>query len=185
MKIIITYIYILFATSNIFAQIDFNVVKQDVTCNRTALGDAEVNVVITNPPYVYLWNTGDTTNSINDLNEGNYSVLITDGLGNDTTVNIQILLSVCEMAPELAFTPNNDGFNDTWSINNSQYFPEAKFMVFNRLGQLVFFRKGEYELWDGRDLLGVPVPDASYYYVIYHQGSDEGTIIKGSVTIVK
>ena len=73
MKIIITYIYILFATSNIFAQIDFNVVKQDVTCNRTALGDVEVNVVITNPPYVYLWNTGDTTNSINDLNEGNYS----------------------------------------------------------------------------------------------------------------
>ena len=183
-KISAIFLFLLFCGVS-FSQITFNVIKKDVKCNHKEYGDVEVVVTSTNTPYTFLWSTSDTTSSIHDINEGVYSVVITDGSGNDTTVVIEVKLIVCEMAPELVFTPNNDGFNDTWSINNSQYFPEAKFMVFNRLGQLVFFRKGEYELWDGRDLLGVPVPDASYYYVIYHQGSDEGTIIKGSVTIVK
>ena len=174
-----------FAIISAKAQISFSIVKQDVTCNRQDLGNAEVNVISTNPPYSYLWNTSDTTNSVNNLNEGNYSVLITDGLGNDTTVNIQILLRVCEMAPELVFTPNNDGINDSWSIQNYEYFPQSKVMVFNRLGQIVFQQSGIYEDWDGKDIFGVPVPDASYYYIVYHDKKDEGTIIKGCVTILK
>lgn len=185
MKKIITYFILLFSLHTASAQITFNVVKQDVKCNRTDFGDAEVNVTITDPPYFYLWNTGDTTNAIHNLNEGTYTVLITDDSGDDTTVTIQINLLECEMSPEIVFTPNNDGINDTWSIQNSEFFPQAKIMVFNRLGQMVFQQNGIYEPWDGKDLFGVTVPDASYYYLVYHNGKDDGTIIKGSVTIVK
>jgi gliding motility-associated-like protein len=185
MKKVITYFVLLFLFNTSFAQIAFNVVKLDVKCNHADYGDAEVNVTLTDPPYVYLWNTGDTTYAIHDLNEGTYSVLITDGSGDDTTVVVQINLLECEMAPEIVFTPNNDGINDTWSIQNSEFFPQAKIMVFNRLGQAVFQQNGIYEPWDGKDLFGVTVPDASYYYLVYHNGKDEGTIIKGSVTIVK
>lgn len=185
MKRLITYFSLFFAIISAKAQISFNIVKQDVTCNRQDLGNAEVNVTSTNPPYSYLWNTNDTTNSISNLNEGNYSVVITDGLGNDTTVNIQILLRICEMAPEIVFTPNNDGINDSWFIANSEYFPKARFMVFNRLGQLVFEQNGLYQSWDGKDLFGITLPDASYYYVVYHDKSDDGTIIKGTVSVLK
>lgn len=185
MKRLITYCFLFFAFISSNAQISFNVIKQDVTCNSQDLGNAEVNVISTNPPYTYLWSNNDTINSIDNLTVGNYSVLITDGLGNDTTVSIQILLRICEMAPELVFTPNNDGINDSWSIQNSQYFPESKVMVFNRLGQIVFQQNGLYQDWDGKDLFGFPVPDASYYYIVYHDKKDDGTIIKGSVTILK
>ena len=185
MKKTIIYLVLFFAIHTASAQIDFTVVKQDVKCNRTDLGDAEVNVLVTNPPYFYLWSTGETTNSIHNINEGTYSVLITDDSGDDTTVTIVIKLNECEMNPELVFTPNNDGINDWWFINNSQFFSEAKVLVFNRLGQKVFEQKGEYKPWDGKDLFGVTLPDASYYYIIYHKGDDEGTIIKGSVSIVK
>ncbi len=185
MKRLITYLFFALFVNAALAQITYTVIKRDVTCNHQDLGDAEVNVISANPPYSYLWNTSDTTNSINNLNEGNYSVLITDGLGNDTTVNIQILLRICEMAPEIVFTPNNDGINDSWSIQNYQYFPESKVMVFNRLGQMVFQQSGLYQGWDGKDLFGIPVPDASYYYIVYHDKKDDGTIIKGSVTILK
>lgn len=185
MKRIITYLFFFLAVSIASAQINFNVIKRDVKCNHSDFGDAEVNVTMTDPPYFYMWNTGDTTNAIHNLNEGTYSVLITDDSGDDTTVVIQINLLECEMAPELVFTPNNDGINDTWSIQNSEFFPQAKIMVFNRLGQMVFQQNGIYEPWDGRDLFGVTVPDASYYYLVYHNGKDDGTIIKGSVTIVK
>lgn len=185
MKRLITYLFFALFVNTALAQITFSVIKRDVTCNHQDLGDAEVNVISTNPPYSYLWNTSDTTNSINNLNEGNYSVVITDGLGNDTTVNIQILLRICEMAPEIVFTPNGDGINDDWFIQNSEYFPESKVMVFNRLGQIVFQQSGLYQDWDGKDLFGIPVPDASYYYIVYHDKKDDGTIIKGSVTILK
>lgn len=185
MKKILTQLFLFFLVHTAFAQINFTIIKQDIKCNHTDFGDAGVNIVVTNPPYLYLWNTGDTTNSINGLVEGVYSVLITDNSGDDTTVAIQIKLLECEMAPEIVFTPNNDGINDTWSINNSQYFPQAKVMVFNRLGQIVFSHNGEYKPWDGKDIFGIAVPDASYFYLVYHKGNDEGTIIKGSVSIIK
>ena len=185
MKKLITYSLLMLLCSFSFAQITFNVIKEDVECNHAKLGKAEVFVTSTNGPYTYLWNDGQITNSIINLQEGNYSVLVTDVDGNDTTVNVEIKLTICTMAPEIVFTPNNDGINDTWSINFSQYFPEAKFLIYNRLGQKVFEHKGLYEPWDGKDLFGISVPDASYYYIIYHDSADDGTIIKGCVSILK
>lgn len=185
MKRVITYIFLFFVVNSAFSQITFTVIQQYVECNYQSYGAAEVHVTSTVTPYSYLWNTGDTTNSISNLNVGNYFVVITDSLGNDTTVSFDIKLRICEMAPEIVFTPNNDGINDTWFIANAQYFPKARFMVFNRLGQIVYEQKGLYQTWDGKDLFGITLPDASYYYVIYHDKSDEGTIIKGAVSVLK
>ena len=185
MKQIITYLFFVFGVQSSVAQITFNVLKQDVQCNRIEFGRAEVFVTSSITPYTYLWSTGDTTSAIQNLSERSFSVVITDGLGADTTVNIEILLRVCEMIPEIIFTPNNDGINDTWFIQNSEFFPQAKIIVFNRLGQKVFQQNGIYEAWDGKDLFGVTVPDASYYYVVYHNHADEGSIIKGCISILK
>ena len=181
----ITFSLFLFLCNVSFAQISFSVSKQDVKCNRTALGELEISVTSSLGPYSFNWNTGDTTSTLQNLNEGVYTVLITDDVGNDTSVSIEIKVSQCEMAPEIVFTPNNDGINDTWFILNANYFSKARFMVFNRLGQKVFEQNGLYQLWDGKDLFGVTLPDASYYYVIYHDQSDESSIIKGCVSIVK
>jgi gliding motility-associated-like protein len=168
-----------------FSQITFNVIKKDVKCNHQDYGELKIVVTSTNAPYSFLWSTSDTTSSIQNINEGVYSVVITDGSFNDTTVSFEVKLIVCEMAPEIVFTPNSDGINDSWFIMNSQYFSEAWFLVYNRLGQKVFEKKGLYEPWDGKDLYGVSLPVASYYYVIYHDQSDEGTIIKGCVSVIK
>ncbi|HEY0031605.1 MAG TPA: gliding motility-associated C-terminal domain-containing protein [Bacteroidia bacterium] len=177
--------FLFLMTSSVSAQITYNVVKQDVKCNNSEYGNIEINVTSTNSPYTYAWNTGQTSASILDLPAGTYSVLITDAGGDDTTVTIVINSLVCEMGPAIVFTPNGDGINDEWSISNSQYFPEALILLYNRLGQKVFEHKGLYEPWNGNDLLGLAVPDASYFYVIYQDKSDEGTIIKGSVTVIK
>mgnify|MGYP003394624007 CR=1 FL=1 len=185
MKTIYLYSLFLLVGKMSLSQISFNVIKKDVQCNQVEYGEAEVVVTLTNPPYSYLWNTGQTSNVISGLNEGTYSVNITDSIGNDTVLTIDIKLVICLMAPEIVFTPNSDGINDTWFIQNSQYFPQTRIMIFNRLGQRIFEQNGLYEPWDGKDLLGVTVPNASYYYVIYQNHSDEGTIIKGCVSILK
>ena len=35
------------------------------------------------------------------------------------------------------FTPNNDGYHDTWNIKTLQDYPEAEIFVFDRFGKLI------------------------------------------------
>lgn len=168
-----------------FADINFSFVKKDVECNFSSLGKIEVTIVSTNPPYSFVWSGGQTTSTINDLQPGNYSLTITDGSGNDTLVLFSIKEIICEIAPEIVFTPNGDGYNDTWQIGNIQYYPENLILVYNRWGQKVYEHQGIYEPWDGKDLLGVPVPDGVYYYVVYQDKNDKKSIKKATVSILR
>jgi gliding motility-associated-like protein len=64
-----------------------------------------------------------------------------------------------------AFSPNNDGINDTWRIQKLDTYPEADVSVFNRYGQLVFKSRGYSNEWAGT-YDGKPLPVGTYYYVI-------------------
>jgi len=176
---------LLVANKSTFSQISYTIYKVDVGCNNSSLGEIEINVTPTNPPYTYVWNSGQTTNLIENLSVGNYSVTIIDDLGNDTIITVSIIENECEMIPAIAFTPNGDGINDTWFIQNYQYFPNALVQVFDRLGALVFEQQGLYEAWDGKSPLGTPLPDASYYFIVFKDKSDKSAIKKGTVSIVK
>jgi gliding motility-associated-like protein len=183
MKKLLPYIF-LFLASGLSAQIEFTIIKKNVKCNNKEYGSITINVTSTNAPYTYSWSSGQTTSSIAGLTLGTYSVTITDNLGNDTLGIVYIGVEECNMAPDLVITPNDDGVHDVWSIDNAEFFPQARVLVYNRLGQKVFEHNGYYEPWDGKDLFGVPVPDASYFYVIWQKASDEHSIIKGSVTVL-
>ena len=41
-----------------------------------------------------------------------------------------------------AFTPNNDGLNDTWGIPNLNLYAKCDVKIFNRYGQLIFHSTG-------------------------------------------
>ena len=56
------------------------------SCN----GSASVNILCGTAPYVYAWNTGDTTASVSGLCSGNYSVTVTDDNCNDTVFSFTI-----------------------------------------------------------------------------------------------
>jgi len=64
-----------------------------------------------------------------------------------------------------AFTPNNDGVNDTWNIPMMPAFPLVEVSVYNRYGQLVFFNKGYTKQWDGT-FKGVAQSSGVYCYII-------------------
>jgi len=66
----------------------------DVTCSGNCDGFAAINQVLGGfEPYTYLWSDGSTESSLNNLCAGPYSVEITDNIGNQTTVNFNILPS--------------------------------------------------------------------------------------------
>jgi gliding motility-associated-like protein len=165
--------------------INFSIKSRNSTCNGANDGRAEIVVDQQNPPYTFLWNFGSGDRIVSGLGPGNYTVGISDDLGNDTTAQVTIMENPCEISAEIIFTPNNDLYNDTWSVNNINYYPDNLIMIFNRWGQKVFESKGVYEPWDGKDLLNIPVPDNSYYYIIYEDKDDKEPVLKGTVSIIR
>jgi hypothetical protein len=58
-----------------------NTTQTDVLCNGQATGSATVAVNGGTAPYSYLWNNGQTTNTITGLTAGTYTVTVTDANG--------------------------------------------------------------------------------------------------------
>jgi len=64
-----------------------------------------------------------------------------------------------------AFTPGEDGVNDTWGIPEIRFFSGARISVFERSGQRVFYTEDPDVRWDGtyRDK---ELPVGTYYWVL-------------------
>ena len=80
-----------------------------------------------------------------------------------------------------AFTPNGDGVNDTWVIDNITLHENAKVMILNAEGDVVFKSVGYQVSWDGT-YKGRNLPFGTYYYAINLGNSRE---YKGFVMILK
>ena len=71
-----------------------------------------------------------------------------------------------------AFTPNNDGINDTYVIARSEDFPNNTLQVYNSLGQLVYEAEGYKNQWDGTMSNGKRVARGSYMAIFSKDGSE-------------
>jgi gliding motility-associated-like protein len=63
------------------------------------------------------------------------------------------------------FTPNGDGYNDTWEIPYLNNYPESTIKIFNRWGQELYSSNGNLNPWNGT-YKGKDLPTADYYYII-------------------
>ena len=76
-----------------------------------------------------------------------------------------------------AFSPNGDGTNDIYTIENIEFYPENTFTVFNRWGNKVFESTPYTNTWDGTSQFGTAygeqLPESTYYYVLDPGTGDE------------
>lgn len=64
------------------------------------------------------------------------------------------------------FTPNGDGFNDTWNIPTLKGHPEAVIYIYDRYGKLLTqFTPATSEGWDGT-FNGKPMPSTDYWFTV-------------------
>lgn len=136
----------------------------------------------------YIWSDG-STNETFKVSEGDTTVWVkvTDA---KNCINIDTFkLLPCPIAfdPDkipAAFTPNNDGRNDTWLIPGIEQYPKAVIEVYDRWGRLVYRSKQGYgDPWDGSTTKGKVAMDA-YFYII--NLNTKGTNpITGSVTVIR
>lgn len=118
----------------------------------------------------FLWNTGDSTQTlvINDYQL--YTVNITTP--EDCSLEDQV--EVVEFCPPAiyipnAFTPDGNGVNDLFFVNGHQ-LAEVEMMIFDRWGELIFQSNGL--PWNGT-VNGRDAPDGVYpYRVIYRYYTD-------------
>lgn len=116
-----------------------------------------------------------STNYILTLTD-NHSCVISD------TVLITVLPTLFNGIISSVITPNGDGFNDNWYIENLKYYPENEVTVYNIYGHIVYSKKGYNNDWQGT-YNGNPLPDGTYYYIVKIDELNTG--IKGSLDILR
>ncbi len=119
-----------------------------------------------NPPYEYSLDSlnWQGENLFTDLNEGEYTVYIIDNNGcvNSETFNIT---EAIEIDIPNFFTPNNDGYNDTWDIDGIEKLPESVIRIYDRYGKLLILYNASDPGWDGT-YQNKRMPSTDYWYVV-------------------
>ena len=69
------------------------------------------------------------------------------------------------------FTPNGDGFNDTWHIINFDKFREAEIQIFDRYGRFITQLTQNTQGWDGT-YNGKPVFATDYWFLMIYEDKD-------------
>lgn len=156
---------------------------QGTTCIDNHDGSIDVFIDGGVGDYSYLWSNDAITQDIYNLPGGEYYLQLMDQNGCTRVDTFFVNSSTIDcIDPPNAFTPDGDGYNDTWVLDNIQNYEGATIQIFNKWGTLIFESDHNYEPWDGT-YEGNPLPSATYYYVIdLHRESAPYT---GPLTIVK
>lgn len=84
-----------------------------------------------------------------------------------------------------AFSPNGDGINDHFKIENIKYEKILTFKIFNRWGQMVYDGKNANQGWDGT-INGKAAPiDTYHYFIELSLPLGEHKTLRGTVTLIR
>ncbi len=130
----------------------------------------------------YIWQDGSINYYYDVLDSGLYYITVSFGGGCTTTDSIYIQTDSCIINHQSnVFTPNGDGINDFFYIENLEYFPNSKLEVFNRWGKLVYNSNNYQNDWDGGNQ-----KTGTYYYLFYpNDPSGKSKLQKGFVSLIR
>ncbi|MCE9537775.1 MAG: gliding motility-associated C-terminal domain-containing protein, partial [Bacteroidetes bacterium] len=112
-----------------------------------------------------------------------YTVTVTSAEG-CISLDIIVVTVVANITFGNGISPNADGANDEWIIDNIELFPNAVVEVYNRWGELLFQSKGYTEKWKGV-FKGQLLPVGTYYYIINLNDPLFPDVLTGPITILR
>lgn len=140
-----------------------------ITVFVTGEGDYEYALDNVNGPY-------QDNNTFEDLRPGFHTVFVRDK--NNCGI-VDKLVSVIGF-PKF-FTPNQDGFNDTWQVYgvSSQFQPKSVIYIFDRYGKLIKQLDPKGPGWDGT-FEGNLLPNSDYWFAVT---LEDGRVFKSHFTL--
>lgn len=137
----------------------------------------------------YFWDFGDGTSSVfanlthayDDTGRYVITLIATDEAGCTDTASIAIEIGEASLYIPNVFTPNEDGYNDHFTVryNGSE---NADLLIVDRYGRALYQADDlSGEGWDGQDGQDRPVPEGVYFYVL-RLGGD---LYKGHLTLLR
>ncbi len=124
-----------------------------------------ITVVATAPGnYLYQLDSGplQTSPIFENVSAGTHTITVSDANGCSTSITEPDILVIKH--PKY-FTPNGDGFNDTWKITGLTSSLITKIYIFDRYGKLLKEIAANGTGWDGT-YLGVPLPADDYWFTV-------------------
>ena len=120
--------------------------------------------------YEYQLDGGDwQSNSIFEYVTGcqEHTVAVRDILGCSTIPEATVMIMEF---PKL-FTPNGDGYNDTWNIKCLRDDPTAVISIFDRFGKLLYQFRPNRSVWNGT-FNGSRLAGSDYWFMVDYMNSD-------------
>ncbi|MEZ5174159.1 MAG: gliding motility-associated C-terminal domain-containing protein [Bacteroidia bacterium] len=145
--------------------------------DTTICNGAEIKLSPGGPEGDYLWSTGATAETITTAEAGKYWVQVSNECGvRADTMTLGLFECSCDVFLPAAFTPNKDLVNDDYFIGvDCPKMTNFNFMVFNRIGELVYASDNPDSRWDGT-YKGRECPAGVYPYTLKYY-----TLTKGEV----
>lgn len=167
---------------------EFGLTVSSLSSNESCLSknDGKINITLNTQPtsavtILYKWTPSalcpnDDCSSMDSLTPGNYSVLV-EAMDNSSVVLDSVRLNFvitantdpCQISVFTAFSPNGDGLNDAWIIQDIENFPNNTVTIYSRWGnKLAFYNNydNKSNAWKGESPSGNIVPNGTYFYVI-------------------
>jgi gliding motility-associated-like protein len=100
-----------------------------------------------------------------------YTVEITNEWNCRTNLSVTVAVACDTLFIPNGFSPNSDGVNDGFVIDNIDKYPGNKLWVYNRWGNLVYKAKDYDNKWDGVSNvsgihMGRKLPSGTYYFIV-------------------
>ncbi|MDD3876445.1 MAG: HYR domain-containing protein, partial [Bacteroidales bacterium] len=154
----------------------------DANCLGTDDGSLEIEVTGGTSPYSYEWSNNFNTSSIYNLPAGEYTVSVTDDNNCLVESNFVIVPGTVEVELILnnAFSPNSDGINDYWVLENLELYPNNELVVLNRWGNEIYTAKPYNNDWNGSQL-----SEGTYFYILKVNMCGEDKVFNNYVTIIR
>lgn len=131
-------------------------------------GSIDASVAGGSEPYSFQWSNGSSDEDVSQLPAGTYHVIVTDANGCKSEAQIT-LTEPFKLELPSAFSPNNDGNNDSYIIRGIEAYPDNTITVINRWGNVVF-ETDDYSnmnAWNGETSAnGELLPDGVYFLIL-------------------
>lgn len=139
----------------------------------------------TEPFHIYLNKNEISTDPYGEIKNspiGTHKLWVKDS--SDCTSSVMYDIKPVPVTPMGYITPNGDGINDKWTIENIDVYPLSRVRIFDRDGKLI----GTYQPYDNSNgfdgtYMGKPLPSTDYWYEIDLVESDQQYV--GHFTLIR